>query len=101
MTDRKKVIKGLECCREMNGHACRKCPYISDCNNMSVAGISHLASDALTLLKEQKHGHWKYGMICSVCNEPMRINLDGRRPEFAGIFYCPHCGAKMDDEVMK
>lgn len=54
MIDREKVQKGLECCREMNGHACRKCPYISDCNNMSVAGISHLTSDALALLKEQQ-----------------------------------------------
>lgn len=57
MIDREKVQKGLECCREMNGHACQKCPYISDCNNMSVAGISHLASDALTLLKEQPQWH--------------------------------------------
>ena len=53
MTNREKVIKGLECCREMDGHACQKCPYISDCNNMS-AGIPHLASDALELLKEQQ-----------------------------------------------
>ena len=53
MIDREKVQKGLECCREMNGRACQKCPYISDCNNMS-AGIPHLASDALELLKEQQ-----------------------------------------------
>ena len=53
MIDREKVQKGLECCREMNGNACQKCPYISDCDNLS-AGVPHLTSDALELLKEQQ-----------------------------------------------
>ncbi len=53
MIDREKVIKGLECCSQMSGYVCQKCPYASDCNDLS-AGIPHLASDALELLKEQQ-----------------------------------------------
>lgn len=52
MIDRKKTIKGLECCQQMSGDACQKCPYISDCDNLS-AGVPHLAHDALELLKEK------------------------------------------------
>ena len=53
MIDINKVLKGLECCSQMSGYVCRKCPYASDCNDLS-AGIPHLASDALELLKEQE-----------------------------------------------
>lgn len=86
MVDREKVIKGLECCSQMSGNVCRKCPYWDECHdtNLPLYGIPHLASDALELLKEQqetiasfqgtnrklfavlaeqpeqKHGHWVY-----------------------------------------
>lgn len=95
MIDREKVIKGLECCREMDGHACQKCPYVSDCNNMS-AGIPHLASDALELLKEQEPGkvfHAKdrsinetYGKtgFCPRCNQLVVWGVNRR--------YCGFCG---------
>lgn len=53
MSEREKVINGLECCSQMSGYACRKCPYASDCNDLS-AGIPHLASNALELLKAQE-----------------------------------------------
>lgn len=52
MTDREKVIKGLECCAQMAGEACRKCPYTNECEDGLFAGSAHLAADALTLLRE-------------------------------------------------
>ena len=57
MTDREKVIKGLECCASMNGSACRECPYSSECvvgEASYQTGTAHLAADALALLKEQE-----------------------------------------------
>lgn len=65
----------------------------------SLQGTIRKLSAALGQQPERKPGHWKYAMICSVCNEPLRINLDGRKPESEGIFCCPHCGARMDEEV--
>lgn len=55
MTDLEKVLKGLECCAAMSGDECRKCPYRHEClDNDLPYGMSHLAADALTLLKEQE-----------------------------------------------
>ena len=55
MTDREKVIKGLECCAAMSGDECRKCPYRNECLNTDLPyGMPHLASDALAILKEQE-----------------------------------------------
>lgn len=55
MADREKVIKGLECCSEMSGDECQKCPYSSECLGVNCpVGMPHLANDALELLKEQE-----------------------------------------------
>ena len=52
MHDREKVIKGLECCSAMSGDECRRCPYSSECLDVNLqVGMSHLAGDALELLK--------------------------------------------------
>jgi hypothetical protein len=53
---RGKVIKGLECCSQMVGEMCRKCPYANECEegNGLLAGSAHLAADALSLLKAQE-----------------------------------------------
>ena len=109
MTDRKKTLRGLECCR-MNGKGCRQCPYNKECDEMPDFGNAYLCSDALELLKEQpeqKHGHWqndKYGnMLCSVCGGLAIETIAGRiadwhlAPYLSN--YCPQCGAKMDEEV--
>lgn len=45
-----------------------------------------------SLPDEQKHGHWEdcsNGWMCSVCNRDSSRDTD----------YCPHCGAKMDEEM--
>lgn len=53
MTDRKKIVKGLECpLKELSvGETCFECPY---CGN-SPCEI-HLIADALVLLKEGEVG---------------------------------------------
>lgn len=52
MPNIEKVMKGLECCSQMAGEACRKCPYTNECDDGLFAGSAHLAADALTLLRE-------------------------------------------------
>lgn len=48
MTDKEKVLKGLECCCAMSGHECRKCPYSDECIGIDQPyGMAHLAADAL------------------------------------------------------
>ena len=49
MTDREKVINGLEHCSE---DGCVGCPYYHDCTMAD--GFSELAKDVLELLKEQE-----------------------------------------------
>lgn len=57
MTDREKVIKGLECCKASTNddqfQRCSECPY----NNISISVQdcrAVLSADALELLKEQE-----------------------------------------------
>ena len=83
MTDREKVIKGLEIYLKGNLR-CKGCPY----PNNGLCG-DQLMADALALLKEQE------------AVEPKRI--DGKRNHFikcgncntdlmSGMKYCPECG---------
>ena len=53
---REKVIKGLECCSQMAGEVCRKCPYANECEEGDglLVGSAHLAADALSILKAQE-----------------------------------------------
>ena len=54
--DREKVIKGLECCSQMVGEACRECPYANECEEGEglLAGSAHLAANALAMFREQE-----------------------------------------------
>lgn len=91
MTEREKVLKGLEHCS--TDKACRECVYYG------VRCIDKMCADALKLLKEQpeqKHGHWMIGpksgrWICSCCGYAPTV--------FEGSQYCPDCGALMDEKV--
>ena len=61
MPDRKKVIKGLECCSSSEWRCPLECPYYGQ--NHETACRKLLEKDALELLKEQKHKlpmayHW-------------------------------------------
>ena len=54
MTDKEKVIKGLECCTN-NGVVCfSDCPYCKEFTMADGRCITALQADALALLKEQE-----------------------------------------------
>lgn len=96
MTDREKVIRGLECCTNTDMSMCLdECPYHKD----GCSGGIKMMQDALALLKEQEpveperrelpYGMYdavKYEYKCGACgcglmkNEKWRAN------------YCPECG---------
>lgn len=96
MTDREKVVKGLECCAV----GCRSgCPYsdIDDCESM-------LCADAFALLKAQEPvkpvvdiDTWK----CGSCGHTLeRQELLGDNVLFHEQYnFCPECGrsVKWDD----
>lgn len=48
MTEREKVIRGLECCAQGSLSNCEECPYTG------IGCSEHLCADALALLKEQE-----------------------------------------------
>ena len=89
MTDRDKVIKGLEHCSE---DGCKDCPYETDC--MMADGFSELAKDALELLKEQEpvkaekeysKGNLSWWHVCGSCHAPINPNDK----------YCNECGRRV------
>lgn len=52
MTDKEKVLKGLECCCAMNGYECKKCPYSDECIGIDQPyGTAHLAANALEQIR--------------------------------------------------
>lgn len=56
MTDREKVIKGLECCHVQRNEVpplCEDCPYMNPMEGVCDA-LDELLGDALTLLKEHQ-----------------------------------------------
>lgn len=82
MADRKKVIKGLECCSMRNG-TCKYaqepiCPYVESCR---AKDYSALKRDALELLKEQE----------AVKIEVKKINGSGRCGR------CPNCLMELNE----
>lgn len=100
MTDREKVIKGLECCSAMSGDECGKCPYGHECRDTDLPyGMPHLAADTLALLKAQEpmkprvgHDGW---YRCGSCSNPLasgdRVNSDGFLAH-PWPRYCEMCG---------
>ena len=96
MTDREKIVKGLEYhLKELSvGKTCYECPYCGD-NPCEI----HLISDALTLLMEQtavsttwvchlyRSGDKRFE--CSWCHGTSWKPSD----------YCPDCGTRMAEVV--
>lgn len=89
MTERDRVIKGLECCQYVSRSHCDECPYnyggmcyTNDC-------VADLTSDAFALLlkewepvKPKSVPKTKYFWGCGACGEPFdRI-----------VKFCPECG---------
>lgn len=98
MPDREKIIKAVAEAFDM---------YWSEYDGTSYFDEKEWAEnkrDALFLLKgqEEKTGHWiekeDYNLDtyydCSVCGESWTM-IDGT-PWENGMYYCPHCGAKME-----
>jgi len=84
MTDREKVIKGLECCAHTDGSNCKYCPYDitgEDCTAL-------MAMDALALLKEQEPLRQPEIVRCKDCKHAT-MTADGKM--------CKYCAMDTDD----
>ena len=98
MTDREKVIKGLNCCKTVGKDFpdCHNCPYTvlpgAEC-------YTGMFCDALELLKEQEpvkpvehepymtalFGDYRLGYDCGACKELIMYKMN----------FCPWCGRKV------
>lgn len=100
MSDREKVLRGLECCiRKMEGQrVCDECPYDEDFNCL---GCSVVLRQAVALLREQEPQEPHYceaddSWICGNCGETVgygEFNPGGIDP--VRNKYCPECGRKV------
>ena len=97
MTNREKVIKGLEHCLE---DGCRGCPYEKNCDVFDNAFSGTLVKDALELLKAHEpvkptHSYSTYH--CGMCG--YLVGIDGiNNVEGCKNQYCANCGRKVDWE---
>jgi len=94
MTDREKVIKGLECCKPawftVANCADEHCPYDCYGHNEVNGCVDHLIDDALELLKKQNPASptWEQGeAYCGKCG----MRLPRKRAD-REINYCGYCG---------
>lgn len=104
MTDREKVIKGLECHYQGKKDSCILCPYGNEISCQIL-----VCGDALSLLKKQEEdkpkGHWmpyepdKRGytnrFVCSRCEQLVSSDYYCKMIDFD---CCPYCGTRMDNE---
>lgn len=116
MTDREKVIKGLECCvkhdEDFKTSSCSSlnCPCLDDCAFKNYFVKTSLMRDALELLKEQEENdsEWledsdpgqEYGTTwaCRVCGHSLHLPYVWN-PYEVNLKFCPWCG-KGDEKVM-
>ena len=102
MTDKKKVIKGLEICTNISPDGCLRCPY-KDEKDETYSGFCEqvLKHDALSMLKEQEtakaalkvlsdrqcevspHYYERKG-FCPKCHQEVKLILNRN--------YCGFCG---------
>ena len=90
MTDREKVVKGLEVCTQPG--SCRECPYWRVYDSTIEQCVKELMLDALELLKEQE-------MEFEPCYDPATYTYNCG---YCGCYfdrcvynYCPKCGRKV------
>lgn len=89
MTDREKVITGLELCTNISPDGCLMlCPY-KDEKDETYSGFCEqvLKQDALALLKEQEP------ILLENQHKPYRISTNANSP---WISRCPRCGRKVE-----
>ena len=94
MTDRKKVLKGLECCSKSIDKACPKeCPYRVKCLTQDNPLLMFsVMTDALELLKDEPLpvlNVGKYGIYFGDCPHC------GKRVTKKNTSYCPYCGKRV------
>lgn len=98
MLDRKKVIKGLECC--MSESLCYKCPYKSEneCEDGTYY-YSKAIEDAITLLQEQEPAQFQDGnrrdYYCRNCTTQVGLWFLGEDAWRFCYDFCPYCGRKV------
>lgn len=80
MTDKEKVIKGLQCCSVKGMCTCelQGCPYYPDKYNPYNECTNQLTAGALALLKEQ--------------NNPIKPTLNENHRYVSDAFKCGKCG---------
>lgn len=82
MTDREKVIKGLECCQYSSKSHCDGCPFAYEGMCGTNDCTSDLASEAIVLLKEQEPREPHYTTLAYIIDGTEMIV---HHPE------CPRC----------
>lgn len=106
MSNREKVVKGLERC--MSEQTCKGCPY-KETNECEDRGYyySKAIEDAIALLKEKNGniGHLvvlencsNAGVYCSECQTKI---FDRYPMKKKYSYFCPHCGTRMEGQVVK
>ncbi len=99
MTDREKVIKGLEC--HIHPFRCNDCPYWDKLQPLKDCDVEQMAKDALALLREQEPQEPFYceaddSWGCGNCGETVgysEFNPGGIDP--VRYKHCPNCGRQV------
>lgn len=94
------IIKGLNCCKLYNKLNCDKCPYdYNGRGNWKSECTAELATDALTLLKEQEPVKPHYNARtnwyeCGACHYSMTSGMHCRSELIPAtkVRYCANCG---------
>ena len=104
MTDNE-VIKALEVCA-YSDDCLKECPffnYKADCTNRLTASALEIIKRHQSDVAPVRHGRWieqeqceESLYSCSACGAEW-ITIEGT-PKENSMDFCPHCGAKMDEE---
>ena len=105
MTQQKKVELGLQCCKQVSGDACVKCPYQDESKGKFPTCTAHLANDAHQFMFELMHGRPQV-ITCEECKYSEPSFIVSSKPLVCKWFrdtscdrndYCSHAKRKGDD----
>lgn len=89
MTDRKKVIKAYECCKNSFNRICEKCPYEKDCCHDGIPMF--VIKKMVDLLKEQEKTIKDLLIDIEEKEKPELVNTDDENYAHLPITKCPTC----------